>query len=268
VKKAIFFVSTGRCGTQWLYDAFKTTNPDVIVKHESNNLAYNSLRSFGEYHTEGEISQKKAHKVISIISEIIKTKTYIDTGWTNYGCIPLIIEKLGDNAKFVHLVRDSTRCSFSLASHRYYSNTSLTQKVLINPGVKGVKIAVTKGMWGEMSMLNKCYWFWTELNAFALDMQKKCKQENWFFLKFEDLFSQDSKALETLVDFCSLKNKKDIEDMKPHSFDKYRNKLSEATFRQGRMVSDKTKELSELFGYKPPSEEDFIKLQKRFLQKD
>ena len=50
--KATFFISTGRCGTQWLFRTLKEVyGKDHMIRHEVSVDHYNSAHHFEEFHT-------------------------------------------------------------------------------------------------------------------------------------------------------------------------------------------------------------------------
>ena len=114
MKNVTFFLSTGRCGTQWIAELLKKGYPEVHVEHEALLSRYRS----GQY-TDNPLDIIELESVqnhLKNIKEITKEKNYIEVGWPCYSALPLFIEEL-NNVKIVHIIRNPLDCALSHVSH-------------------------------------------------------------------------------------------------------------------------------------------------------
>ena len=248
--EAVFFLSTGRCGTQWLQTALAAVYSEVAtVTHEPVRSAYNAKRYLrakdkcDELLSSPQISQHLGH-----IKETLKTKTYIETGWTSYPVLPFLINKLDGQVRIVHLVRHPVFAALSLATHRIYQRPDWIRRAAINPFDQGVMQKDLAAVWYTMNIYEKCLFWWTEINLYALDLQEQYPDIKFFFLRYEDLFGVDLAVLNKLIMFMGLTYEPAIEAHKTKIVDLFQFKSApvewQLIFNYPRTVT-----LAEQFGY-------------------
>lgn len=221
-KTGIFFLSTGRCGTQWLQRALAATYPDVaVVTHEPIRGAYEPRLYLRAYDKLNELlSSEEVSKHLSHIRETLKSKIYIETGWPCYPAIPLMIDQLDGRVRIVHLVRHPVYVALSLATHRVYERQDWVSRAAISPSAQGV---VQKGLadWVKMGMYEKCLFWWTEINLYALELRERHPDIEFSLVRYEDLFDPDTQTLEKLIRFMSLDYNPSIEELRLQNVDRY-----------------------------------------------
>lgn len=205
MNKAYFILSTGRCGTQWIANYLKENCSDIFcVEHEPLDNEYNP-RKMVNFPNEAEISEKvKAH--LEGIKKILKTKNYIECGHPVWSTIPYLIKELNENIAIIHLVRHPVPTAYSWLTHQAYCQPILSylqEKVLLSPQNEGVIFSKYKTFWKDMNPFEKSLYYWLEVNAFALQLEK-VQTVPWLRLKFEDLFY--SNGLAKLLDFLMVKS--------------------------------------------------------------
>lgn len=224
-KAGIFFISTGRCGTQWLERALAATYPDeAVVTHEPVRGAYEPKSYLRAYDRLGELltsPQISGH--LSYIRETLRSKTYIETGWPSYPAIPLMIDQLGGRVRIVHLVRHPVHVALSLATHQVYEQRQdWVSRTAISPLDRGV---VQKGLaddWAEMGIYEKCLFWWTEINLYALELRERYPDVEFFLVRYENLFDPGTRALEALIRFMNLAYRPALEELRLKKVDRYR----------------------------------------------
>jgi hypothetical protein len=222
-KIGIFFLSTGRCGTQWLQGALAATYPDAaVVTHEPIRGAYDPRLYLRAYDKLDELlSSEEVSQHLSYIRETLKSKTYIETGWPCYPAIPLMIDQLDGRVRIVHLVRHPVHVALSLATHRVYERQDWISRAAINPFDPGI---IQKGLaddWAKMGMYERCLFWWTEINLYALELRGRYPDVEFSVVRYEDLFDPEKRTLESVIRFMNLAYKPSIEELRLKKVDRY-----------------------------------------------
>lgn len=248
---AIFFLSTGRCGTQWLRHALAATYPDdAVVTHEPVRPGYEQKTYLRAYDRLDELlSSEAVSKNLANIRETLKAKTYIETGWPCYPALPLIADRLGGRVKIVHLVRHPVHVALSLVTHHVYEGredwVSRAELSPFDPGVVQKELA---GDWARMSPYEKCLFWWTEINLYALELKERLRDVEFLLVRYEDLFGPDAQAMEGLVRFMGLAYDPALLSLRSNNVDRYRMKSAAVEwtliFKYARTIA-----LAERFGY-------------------
>lgn len=183
-KYATFFLSTGRCGTQWCAAALRRSFGDlVLAAHEPLGFAYESRDLMAgtpieELETAGLVNQHIAQIEAVLAGERgCERKDYIETGWPSYGAIPLLAERLEGRIRLVHLTRHPVTTASSLATHGIYDRRRIdilrsALRTPFDPNIS-VNLGVTRAQWEAMPIFEKCLFHWGELNKNALDLKSR-----------------------------------------------------------------------------------------------
>jgi hypothetical protein len=205
---ATFFVSTGRCGTQWLADKLSAHYSDLaVVRHEPFQEDYQPRRYFAAYHRGEDIplsATLDAH--LRAIETTLQRCQYIETGWPAYGVLPSLLRRFEGRARVVHLYRHPFATAASLATHQVYDRGDWSEAVSITPSEDGVVQSELRGArWEAMPEYEKCLFWWTELNHFAFTVHRDFPTVPWCSIGFEEMFDGDGRgALSRLLKFLSL----------------------------------------------------------------
>jgi len=222
-KTGIFFLSTGRCGTQWLQKTLAAAYPDTAVAtHEPVRGAYEPKLYLRAYDKLDELlSSEEVSKHLSYIREILKSKTYIETGWPCYPAIPLIMDQLDGRVRIVHLVRHPVYVALSLTTHKVYERQDWISRSAISPFDQGVVQKELVDVWVKMGMYEKCLFWWTEINLYALELKERRPDIEFSLVRYEDLFGPDTQTLEDLIRFMNLAYDPSIQESRLKSVDRY-----------------------------------------------
>lgn len=194
---AVFFISSGRCGTQFFADKLGKYYGDIaVVEHEPFHLEYKPLHYFSAYHRNEKIKLSPIlERHIAFIGETLNSSHYIETGWPCYGLLPYMISRFEAHVKIVHLYRHPLNIASSLLTHNVYDREVWSENMSISPSTDGVLQNFLEGeAWKQMSEFEKCLFWWTEINQFALHINKHFPSIPFLSLKFENFFSGDSRA--------------------------------------------------------------------------
>ncbi len=204
-----FFISTGRCGTQWLASNLRDEYTDLaVVTHEPLGPRYRPKEFFRAYDDIKRIElipEIAAH--LDDISLVKSERIYIETGWPCYSAVPLLIERFGTDLRLVHLVRHPVHTAMSLVTHQFYSAERQDEYVRfaqLDPHVPGVFHSEYASRWNEMTRYEKCLFWWTEINLYGREIASRFPSIRLIQMRMEDLLGSDSIALERLTAFLGL----------------------------------------------------------------
>ncbi len=201
----VFFLSTGRTGTNWFISLLKT-NKEIKVFHEPKPnlglqgvLAYNYLKQF-DYKLNQDI--KKLLIEIFLVSReqylrySYKTqKRYVETNNQITFFAPLIAE-LFPNAKFVHLYRHPGDFVRSAMRRNFYIDGNILDIKRISP----IENTSEYSNWKKFSQIQKQSWLWNETNNFIEKFKKHVGINRCFSFNFNRL------NLENVVDVLKFLN--------------------------------------------------------------
>lgn len=247
----VFFLSTGRCGTQWLQETLAAAYPDAaVVTHEPVRSAYQPKLYLRAYDKLDELlSSEDVSRHLSDIRETLKSKTYIETGWPCYPAIPLIIDQLAGRVRIVHLVRHPVHAALSLATLKVYDGREdWISRAAISPFDQGVVQKELADDWVKMGTYEKCLFWWTEINLYALELKERRPDIEFSLVRYEDLFDPNTQTLDDLIRFMNLAYDPSIQEFKLQNVDRYQRKLPpvdwKLIFKYPRTVA-----LAKQFGY-------------------
>lgn len=181
--RAVFVMSTGRCGTQWLARRLATVYGDVLaVEHEPLHDAYRTRPELVPDH-------------IARIETTLETQPYVETGWPSWRAMPAFAEHFGDRLAIVHVTRHPIPVACSWVTHMMYRPPIvpglLPEKVPLSPFDDGVEFVAYRDLWPGLDPFQKCLFLWTEINHAALALEATGGIQ-WLRIRFEDLFTSTS----------------------------------------------------------------------------
>lgn len=226
---ATFFLSTGRCGTQWLAKHLSESyGGSAVVEHEPLYMNYypKQLLSLDEPSKSKNGQGFLDH--VKHIESVLETKNYIECGWPCYGALRYFADKFSGRIKIVHLTRHPVPTACSMVTHKYYNSPprddEIDDKALLTPFDRGVIFPEIGVLWETMSRMEKCLYFWAEINAFGLRLESELEVP-WLRLKMEALFQAD--GLDKLLDFLEFSATDRIYGARDERTDSYNVKTKE-----------------------------------------
>jgi hypothetical protein len=203
----VAFLSTGRCGTQWLASGFAVNHPELAVEHEPIGVSYKPRRYFRGYDDPGAALAERA--VRDHLARIAATsRPYVETGWPLYAALPLFAARFPNRLRVVHVTRHPVRCALSHLSHQSYAGSPLRSTIsrwgMLGPKDRGVFHPEYSKRWTKLSAYEKCLYFWTELNLYGLEFPRRFPSIPFLRLKSENLLAGDRPAIERLLGFLDL----------------------------------------------------------------
>jgi hypothetical protein len=206
-RSVVIFLSTGRCGTQWLTESLRERYPGrLAVEHEPLGPLYQPRRYFRSYADPCAILA--VPEVRRHIERIAAEGHYVETGWPVFAALPLLAERFPGRLRVVHLTRHPVPTALSHLAHSSYAGsarddgyTRLATLAPVDPNVFQPDYA---DRWHELSPYERCLFWWTEVNLFGLEFAEVYEKIPFMRATSEQLLAGDRDALERLVDFMQL----------------------------------------------------------------
>ncbi len=202
---ACFFLSTGRCGTQWLaVNLQKAFGDRLCVEHEPIHNDYSPWQILGAQDPGGTDNPQRVLAHLDHIERCLESKPYIECGHPCWAAVPYLAKRFEGRVRVVHLTRHPVPTACSWLTHSAYCPPFLPhqqEKVLLSPFDVGVAFPQVQPRWEQMNPFDKCLYYWAEVNALGLRLEGE-GHVPWLRLKYEDLFDGD--GLEHLMSYLGL----------------------------------------------------------------
>lgn len=203
----IVFLSTGRCGTQWLTGTLRELYPAVWVEHEPVGPLYRPRRCFRCYEDPETVLEVPA--VARHLEEVERAGgTYVETGWPVFAALPLLARMLPDRLRIVHLTRHPVPTALSHLAHSSYAGSprddQYTRLATLGPWDPGVFQPQYAEWWEAMTPYEKCLFWWTEVSLFGLEVPRRLSGIPFLRISSEDLLAGRKGTIERLLGFIGL----------------------------------------------------------------
>ena len=139
MKRAIFVLSTGRCGTQWLNYIFsKYYSDELHTTHEPLNNAYHPRKQLNRSSTKTYLNYAPSEVLdhINFISNTLSEKIYLETGYPCWSSIKYFLDIFKQHIKVIHLTREPLNLAQSWMTLGAYQRPILPRqkmKILLTP---------------------------------------------------------------------------------------------------------------------------------------
>lgn len=213
---AIFFLTTGRCGTQSLARHLKKFYADKArVEHEPLRASYRPKlylrRGLG---LDAISTNPKVAKHLKEIRTTLREQDYVEVGWPSFAWAPILARLFGNSVRFVHLVRNPVRFALSMTTHGFYQpdrrSDEYTRYGQLDPYVPGVRYRSYRSRWPRMTAYEKSLFQWLEVNTLALNLGGRLDDSRFLSIRFEDLVNPSAETLADLLRFLGLPNRSDF----------------------------------------------------------
>jgi hypothetical protein len=194
---AIFVLSTGRCGTQWLARFFELNLGDAAtVSHEPIHSDWSPREMLGAK-TPANLPpglREPIEEHVQWIRGTLSRTMYIECGHPSWSSIRYLVDTFEPHVRVIHLIRHPVPTAWSWVTHRVFCEPLLPhipEKVLLSPFDEGVQFPQYRDRWNGMSPYEKALYYWLEVNTFAKRTQSEVGIE-WLTLSFQELFDSAS----------------------------------------------------------------------------
>ncbi len=247
---ATFFISTGRCATQWFAAELESTYSDIaeVVHEPLQQIHYQPRHYFriGDRNRE-MLGIETIAKHFSHVKEVLQNKHYIETGWPAYSAIPLLAEEFKGRIKLVQLIRHPVTTALSMATHNVYDRGDWTEAVALTPFDEGAQQPELAAAWPEMTLYEKCLFWWTEIHSYGKELQQQFPDVPFHVCRYEEIFRKETGAFAELCRFLELPVRERPERGEKRT-DRFSSKTAPVDWKLIRKYP-RTVELSESFGY-------------------
>ncbi len=203
----VAFLSTGRCGTQWLTAGLRGLYPQLAVEHEPIGPLYKPRRYFRHYDDpESLLDQPEVAAHVERIAR--ERRPYVETGWPLFPALPLFARRFPERLRVVHLTRHPVPSALSHLAHNSYAGSSrddsYTRWATLGPGDPRVLQPDYAARWEELTPYEKCLFWWTEVHAYGLELPRRLEGVPFLRVQSESILGGDRRELERLLAFMEL----------------------------------------------------------------
>jgi hypothetical protein len=203
----VAFLSTGRCGTQWLAESLRERQPDrLTVEHEPLGPLYRPRTYFRCYADPGRILELP--EVAAHVERIARESHYVETGWPLFAALPLFAERFADRLRVVHLTRHPVPTALSHLAQSSYAGSprddAYTRLATLAPTDRNVFHPEYAARWDELTPYEKCLFWWTEVSLFGLELPERLPDIPFLRVRSEDMLAGDRNTLARLLEFMQL----------------------------------------------------------------
>jgi len=223
---AIFFISSGRSGTQWLCNLIQDQFADLCVAtHETLQADYNIRKFLGNSGALTAATERMSiDRHIDFIHSIDDSTAYVETGWTSAGVLPYMAEVLGDRFRVVQLTRHPVESALSLSCqgmHQPDSNDSSENWSFLDPFIEGSTCDELQPRWSAMTAYEKCLYQWYEIHRFGEQFLSELPTDRTLRVQFESMTNPDSGTLKDVLSFCGIDRIPDLKKKQEKRVDRY-----------------------------------------------
>jgi hypothetical protein len=203
----VMFLSTGRCGTQWLTATLRELHPEVRSEHEPIGPLYAPRRHFRRYLEPQRVLDEPA--VADHLAGVLAERCpYVETGWPLFPSLPHLATAIPERLRVVHLTRHPVPTALSHLAHNSYAgsprNDAFTRLATLGPGDPRVFQRRYAGRWKALTPYEKCLFWWTEVNLFGLEFARRFPDIPLLRIRSEALLSPTSELLPRMLEFAGI----------------------------------------------------------------
>lgn len=257
----VLFLSTGRCGTQWLAMHLADVYADLaVVTHEPLGPAYRCREFFrtGRLADMAAVPEIAAH--LDAVDETLTRATYIETGWPVFSAIPLFAQRFGARLRVVHLTRHPVPTAISHMVHKTYAGSprvdGYTELAALDPFCDGVAHSGLGARWDDLTPFEKTLFWWTEVHLYAEEVSTRYPEVPFHRVKSEELLSGNPQPLRDLCEHLHLPFRAILTQRMSKPIDQWRHR-TEMEFDWRRTLDHpQTLALAERLGYRMKDVDD------------
>lgn len=201
------FLSTGRCGTQWLTTALGELYSAIDVAHEPLGPLYHPRRYFRSYENPAAILE--VPQVADHVRRIERARRpYVETGWPLFPVLPLLALRLPERLRVVHLTRHPVPTALSHLAHKSYAGSprddAYTRLATLGPEDPRVFAPEDAECWEQLTAYERCLFWWTEVHQFGLELPDRIASVPFHRVQSEGVLRGDRATLSRLLEFMGL----------------------------------------------------------------
>lgn len=203
LSEPVFFLSTGRCGTELLTQILEKDKSSLVHHSPVPELLYVDKWAF---ENKGETEQIKAAFLsgrFELLSDAyLRNRKYVETNFRTTFFAQAVAELL-PKAKFVHVVRSPVKFIESAVRLNFYGG-SYTDIGRIAP------LNMESKHWHSFTQAEKSAWLWNTTNEYIESFKLSISTDRVLTVYSEELFSNIDE-IKRVLNFCQLAMPTDIE---------------------------------------------------------
>jgi hypothetical protein len=208
----VMYLSTGRCGTQWLTRGLRELHPEVEAEHEPIGPLYKPRRYFRRYDDpEALLEVPEVARHVEWVAR--RSRPYVETGWPLFPALPLFALRFPDRLRIVHLTRHPVPSALSHLAHNSFAGSgredTYTRWATLGPCDRGVFQTGYASRWPGLSPYEKCLFWWTEVHRYGLELAERLERIPFLRVKSEDVLVGHPPTLQQLLGFMGLDRRDD-----------------------------------------------------------
>lgn len=186
----VFFLSTGRCGTNWFTVLLSNDNSLKVFHEPKPNLGVQGRIAY-ELYTRSDFHPGESEA--SLLREIVLTgreqylrysyksqRRFVETN-NQISFLAPAISEIFPGAKFIHLNRHPGEFVRSAMRRNFYNTTDDIKRIV------PVETDPAHEQWNNFSPIEKNSWLWTATNTFIEKFKSTLPAENHYYFDFNKL---------------------------------------------------------------------------------
>lgn len=198
MKSVIIFLSTPRCGTQWIAKNLSDFYSErAVTLHEPIKYEYYLRYNLGRFDKSLKPSNNKIlTEHLEYIFEETKSRKYIEVGWQSIAGVSQLHKRFGNRLRLIHLYRNPVEVAASLVTHNWYTGKGKerSEKAELTPFDNVSLLGEYRERWDDLNLFEKSLYYWTEINLCAKNLEYRYDEVPFYSLKFENLFKKNKET--------------------------------------------------------------------------
>ncbi len=194
----VFFVSTGRSGSELLVKLFRKVKAGAVYHEPSPRMFLGSKLAYeiGDGHLESLKMSFLNARFELLRTAFLNDKMYIETN----NRVTFFMDAIADifpKSKFIHIVRHPGGFVRSGLRRNYYEGAETDfGRIIPRKESKMIK------KWSKMSQIEKISWLWNETNSFIEQKKNRLNNQRVLTIRSNDLFT-DPSIFQTICEFLN-----------------------------------------------------------------
>ena len=182
--KGVFFLSTGRAGTETIYTILKNIE-GISSHHEPHPLLFElGSKLYQNSNIDNDIVLSEIHEKRKELWSKLQGNVYIETS-PQVTFVHEYFSHFFNNCKYCWVIRDPIEFINSGLNRDYYLTNSFWDKNRLTPK-KGSSFL---NIWPNLNQVSKILWLWTETNRYIYEKTLALNSSQFYSIRSQDIFN-------------------------------------------------------------------------------